>query len=104
MSSPLNRVFSPEAAVIYRLTTGVCPVFSLYLLYTNDCKRKYNDRHLLKLADDTVLISLLQEEEVAHGPAWEDFVLKTEVMPIDFSKKKLSPLPSQPSLRADMWR
>lgn len=42
-----------------------CPL--LYNLYTNNCRRNYSDTHLLKFADDTVLITLLQDGEVDHG-------------------------------------
>ncbi len=70
----------------------------LYILYTNDCRSSYNDRHLLKFADDTVLISLLQDGEADHGPALNDFIVwcddhflqlnvhKTKEMATDFRK------------------
>ena len=78
----------------------------LYILHTNDCRSNHNDRHLLKFADYTVLISLLREEEVDHGPVVEDFVEwcdnhflklnvnKTKEMVIDFRKTSHSIIPT----------
>ncbi|KAK0142191.1 hypothetical protein N1851_020128 [Merluccius polli] len=61
---------------------------------------------MAKFADDTVLISLLREEEVNHGPVVEDFVEwcdnhflklnvnKTKDMVIDFRKTSHSIIPT----------
>lgn len=35
---------------------------------------KYNNRYFLKLADDTVIVSLLENNEICHGPVVDDFV------------------------------
>lgn len=71
----------------------------LYILYTNDCTSKYNNRYFLKFADDTVIVSLLENNEICHGPVVDDFVkwcddaclelnlCKTKDMVIDFRTK-----------------
>ena len=61
----LSSTCSPQGCVLSPL---------LYILYTNDCGSTYDGRHLLKFADDTVLISLLQDGEVDHGSVVKDFV------------------------------
>ncbi|KAF7668648.1 hypothetical protein LDENG_00299480, partial [Lucifuga dentata] len=61
--------------VFYRFSTGLFIVTTtLYILYTNDCRSKYQNRHILKFADDTVIISLLHGKEDSHGPVLNDFV------------------------------
>jgi hypothetical protein len=71
----------------------------LYILYTNSCTSSHPDRHLVKFADDTALISLLHDDEDHHGPVLDGFtewcegshlVLntnKTKEMCIDFRKR-----------------
>ncbi len=61
----------------------------LFILYTNDCKSSFRNRHIIKFADDSVIINLLSEED---SPVVDDFtiwcqnallrlnVLKTEEM------------------------
>ncbi len=65
------------------------------LLYTNMCQSNWENCTILKYADDTVIVSLLQNGETGHGPAISDFVkwcemsylhLKTKDMIIDFRK------------------
>ena len=75
----------------------------LYILYTNDCKSQHENRHILKFADDTVIISLLRKDESEHGPVVDEFVqwcdeaflqlnsTKTKDMVIDFRKVFLPP-------------
>ena len=46
----------------------------LYIFYANDCRRTLPNRFLIKLSDDTALISLLFNKETGHGPVAEDFV------------------------------
>lgn len=70
----------------------------LYILYTNDCHSYYENHHILKFADDPVIISLLQGDETEHGPVGEDMVwwceesflqlnvAKTKDMSIDFRR------------------
>ncbi len=40
----------------------------LYILYTNDCISKHSNRFFLKFADDTVIMSLVENNETCHGP------------------------------------
>ena len=62
------------------------------------CRSKREDRFILKYADDSVIVSLLQGNETGHGPVAQDFVdwcdksflhmniSKTKDMYIDFRK------------------
>ncbi|KAJ8391481.1 hypothetical protein AAFF_G00089550 [Aldrovandia affinis] len=71
----------------------------LFILYTNDCKSTHANCHLIKFADDTVLLSLLSGTEQNHGQALYNFiewcnsallelnVSKTKEMVIDFRRK-----------------
>ena len=71
----------------------------LFILYTNMCQSKYQNRTIIKYADDSVIVSLLQKNERGHGPIVDDFVQwceeshlqlnisKTKDMSIDFSKQ-----------------
>lgn len=80
---------------------GCCLSPLLFILYTNMCQSKYDNRYILKFADDTVIVSLLQNTETGHGPVIDDFitwcdesylflnVLKTKDMHIDFRKQAL---------------
>lgn len=75
----------------------------LYILYTNDCCSSFENRHILKFADDTVIVSLLNSTETSHGPVIDYFlkwcqesflslnVLKTKDMCIDFRRVQPSP-------------
>ncbi len=69
-----------------------CVLSPLYILYTNDCRSQFPNRHILKFADDTVIVSLLCDDESSHGPVI-DFLkwcknsknfTKTKDMCIDF--------------------
>lgn len=46
----------------------------LFILYTNMCRSNREDRFILKYADDSVIVSLLQGNETGHGPVTQDFV------------------------------
>ena len=46
----------------------------LYTLCTNDCISQHEDRHVLKFADDTVIIHLLHHDESQLGPVVDEFV------------------------------
>ena len=68
----------------------------LYLLYPDSCQRQFPGPHLIKYADDTALVSLLEGDETEHRTALNDFTLwcepshrimntsKTKDMVIDF--------------------
>ncbi len=49
------------------------PLF--YILYTNDCRSVTENRHFVKFADDTVIVSLRNNEETSHGPVIDHFVI-----------------------------
>ncbi len=40
----------------------------LFILYTDRCRSQYPDRHIIKYADDTVVLSLLKQGDTEHGP------------------------------------
>lgn len=75
----------------------------LYILYTNDRCSTFENRHILKFADDTVIVSLLNSTDTSHGPVADYFlkwceesflslnVLKTKNMCIDFRRVQPSP-------------
>jgi len=66
LSAPLiTSTGSPQGCVLSPL---------LYILYTNDCISKYKDRYFLKFADDTAIVSLLEDNEICHGPVVDDFI------------------------------
>ena len=46
----------------------------LYILDTDDCRSNHLNRFLVKFADDSALLSLLQGSEQYHGPAITEFV------------------------------
>ncbi|XDV11492.1 hypothetical protein PO909_000423 [Leuciscus waleckii] len=79
----------------------------LFSLYTDDCRSIFNGRHIVKFADDSVIVSLLNEFESDSGPVTDHFIQwcdasflninasKTKEMFIDFRKKNSVPvLPS----------
>lgn len=73
----------------------------LFILYTNMCQSRWENRTIIKYADDSVIVSLLQDSETGHGPVINDFVewceashlqlnvVKTNDMLIDFRKKTI---------------
>ena len=46
----------------------------LFILYTDDCRSTQPQCHLVKYADDTVLLSLLSGSSQHHGPGLQEFV------------------------------
>lgn len=39
----------------------------LYILYTDNCHSRPDNRFILKTADDSVIVSLLHDNEINHG-------------------------------------
>lgn len=82
---------SPQGCVLSSL---------LFVLYTNACQSSYEKRHIVKFADDSVIVSLLSHDDPVPGPVVEDFILwckssfltinvhKTKEMTIDFRKSR----------------
>ncbi|KAJ8400775.1 hypothetical protein AAFF_G00391290 [Aldrovandia affinis] len=72
----------------------------LFIPYTDDCRTSHPNCHLVKFADDTVLLSLLSDPAQDHGPALEEFmewcdasclelnVTKTKEMVVVFSSRQ----------------
>ena len=71
----------------------------LYILHTNMCQSRCDNRTIIKYADDSVIVSLLGDSETGHGPVTSDYVewceashlqlnmAKTKDMLTDFGKK-----------------
>lgn len=71
---------------------------------TNDCQSMYGNCHIIKHADDSVIVSLLQDQDLGYGSVVDEFnswcdrfslqlnVNKTKDMVIDYWKA--SPTPS----------
>lgn len=69
----------------------------LFILYTNACQSRHTGRHIIKFADDSVIVSLLTHNDPEHGAILNDFTewckssfikineTKTKEMLIDFS-------------------
>ena len=53
---------------------GCVPSPLLYILYTDDCRSQHTNRHILKFADDSAIVSLLNGKESEHGPVLNDFI------------------------------
>ena len=68
------------------------------VLFSYLCQSRYENRTIIKYADDSVIVSRLQDNETCHGPIIDDFVtwceesylqlniIKTKEMIIDFRK------------------
>lgn len=78
----------------------------LYILYTDCCRSSYPGRHIIKFADDTAVISLLERDETEHGAVLQEFVdwceasqlelntYKTKELVFDFRREAPSPTPT----------
>ena len=108
LTNKLQRVFVNGCFSELSLTCAGSPqgcVLSplLYILYTDDCRSNHLNRFLVKFANDSALLSLLQGSEQCHGPAltelvdWYDNsyldhnVTKTKEIIVDFRRQEHSP-------------
>lgn len=94
----LNSICPPQAP--HRVVS--CPNYC-FILYTNNWGSQYEDRRILKFTVETVVDSLLWENESLHEPAVSDFaqwfyhlllrrnIAKTKDTVSDFRKISLSP-------------
>lgn len=64
----------------------------LYILYTDCCRSRYPGHHIIKFADDTALVSLLEQDEVEHGPVLNDFVNWCEASNLNLNISKTKEL------------
>lgn len=62
----------------------------LYILYTNNCCSTFENHHILKFADDTVILSLLNSTATSHGPVVDNFLkwCKDSFLSLNVSKTK----------------
>ena len=62
----------------------------LFILYTNMCQSRWENRTILKYADDSVIVSRLQDKETSHSPVIDDFVRWCEesYLQLNISKTK----------------
>lgn len=69
-----------------------CVLCSLLLcvLYTNNCQSHHKGHHIIKFADDSVIVSLLSSETSEHGPIVHDFMdwCESSFSNIDVNKTK----------------
>lgn len=56
------------------------------------CQSSYKNRGTIKYADDSVIVSLLQEDEISHGPVVDDFVHWCEKSYLQFNISKIRSL------------
>ena len=51
----------------------------LFVLYTNECQSTgmFESTHIIKYSDDSVIISLLKDHEVSHGPVVDNFISRS---------------------------
>lgn len=44
------------------------------MLYTNECRTQLERRHIITFVDDSVIVSLLNNEDLDHGSVLADFI------------------------------
>ena len=71
----LNGQFSDLTVISTGSPQGCVLSPLLYILYTNDCCSTFENCHILKFADDMVIVSLLNSTETLHGLV-ADYFLK----------------------------
>ncbi len=61
-----------------------------FLSFTQTCKSVYENGHILKFADDTVIVSLFNSSEFSHGQVLTDFISWCDLsfLVLNTSKKK----------------
>ena len=96
----VNDVLSDELVTNTGAPQGCVLSPSLFILYTNDCVSNDPSVHVLKYADDTVILGLINENENAYREHIASFGMwckdnhlvlnskKTKEMIFDFRKKK----------------
>lgn len=63
-------VCSSQRCIFYTVILYTC-----ICMYTNYCHSFYKDRHIIKYPDDSVIVSLLQDQDRGQGPVVDDFVV-----------------------------
>ena len=61
----LSSTGSPQGCVLSPL---------LFVLYTNACQSRHAGHHIIKFADDSVILSLVKHVSPDHGPVVADFL------------------------------
>ena len=61
-------------------------------MYTDSCRASQEGSHLVKFSDDTALLSLLQDPQLDHGLALNDFVKWCDNNFLDLNVRKTKEL------------
>lgn len=96
----VNNIFSDLRSTSTGSPQGCVLSPLLFILYTDDCRSTQPNCHLVKYADDTVLLSLHSGPAQHHGPVLQEFVewcdsskldlniTKTKEMVVTFSSRQ----------------